>query len=226
MITHDATSNSGFLDDRSSLTWSHTCTGANLLTVSIVTFDASGAFTVTGVTYDGVAMTQAIQETANEGVSSKRRVSAVYYLLNPSSGADDVVVTLSGSTADCAGAVAFSFIGVKGVSPLDDTDGDNSSSQQTKGSISLTAEKNDSLVIDSFIADTTDIPNPSVPTRTGYVEITNATEEETMGASYTIGDDIGATTYEYSVGGTEYMCYTGALFNPAPIAGAALLLTL
>lgn len=217
MIIFDATTNSGSKDDATTYNWSHTCAvGTTLLTVSVVTFDAASAMTVSGVTYNGVGMTEDIEATANEGAAAKRRVTAVYSLVNPTAGANTVEVTLSGQ-ADATMAVAFSFKGVTTTSPLDDTDSDTTSTQQTTASISLTAEKNNSLVVDSFIADDPDIANPSTPTRTGYVEISNATEGECMGASYTIGDAIGATTYQYSSVGSDYTCYSGALYNPAPV---------
>lgn len=69
------------------VTWSHTCTGSNLvLIVGVSTQDAGGA--AAAVKYNGVAMT-GIGHTA-EGDS----VAAMYYLINPDTGAHDIEVTI------------------------------------------------------------------------------------------------------------------------------------
>jgi len=57
---------------------------------------------ITGVTYDGVAMT-----LVDKGAPSGGRYGYLYYLLNPSTGANNVVVTASGADQLHAGAAAY-----------------------------------------------------------------------------------------------------------------------
>lgn len=83
-----------------SLTFSYTVgTGANRL---LVVYVGSGANNITGVTYAGVAMTLAAQSATGN--------NSIYYLLNPPSGSNSVVITaattqgLFGAAADYTGA--------------------------------------------------------------------------------------------------------------------------
>lgn len=76
-----------------SITYSHTCTGSDrFLMVGVNTFDATT--NVTGVTYNGVAMTAHPSNPQSSGASER---IWVYYLANPASGANNVVVSLSAS---------------------------------------------------------------------------------------------------------------------------------
>lgn len=77
----------------SSLTWSHTCTGSNrILFVGAVTNEADNTDYVTGVTYNGVAMTR-VDSFRSQGQGG----TVMYMLVNPASGANNVVVSLSAS---------------------------------------------------------------------------------------------------------------------------------
>jgi hypothetical protein len=100
------TSTSGF-GDTSPVTVSHTCTGSNLLLVVAITiYDVTDK--VTGVTYNSVAMTRL--NVIGPSVTSSLR-SYLYYLLGPSTGANNVVVSLS-SAENCYVAIG-SYTGVK-----------------------------------------------------------------------------------------------------------------
>jgi len=85
-------STSRFNEDSSSsstTTWSHTCNAAD--TKLIVA--AGGRSTITGITYNGVAMTK-IQDQS----SGSYQYNSYYYLDSPDvSGAHDIVVTYSGA---------------------------------------------------------------------------------------------------------------------------------
>lgn len=93
----------------SSLTFSHTCTGSNLILFVIST--ANGSQTTTGVTYNGVALTKIGERTDSNGPTQY-----LWYLINPSTGANNVVITNSGSAT--AGSAA-SYTGVAQSSPID-----------------------------------------------------------------------------------------------------------
>ena len=72
------------------VTWAHTCTGTNRALV--VSYCTNQAQNVTGVTYNGVAMTQinALAPGGNNKQSS-------WGLINPASGANNIVVTFNTS---------------------------------------------------------------------------------------------------------------------------------
>lgn len=87
-----------------SLTVSHTCTGANrILWAAIFT---TGNDTITGATYNAVAMTQAVKFT-----TSSSQTAYLYYLVAPATGANNIVA--SNSTTENLTIVGMSFTGAK-----------------------------------------------------------------------------------------------------------------
>ncbi len=80
-----------FSGSATSLTYAHTCTGANrLLVVTVALVGATDD--VTGVTYNGVALTR-IGFVGNAGTQAC--ASFLYYLIAPASGANNVVISVS-----------------------------------------------------------------------------------------------------------------------------------
>jgi hypothetical protein len=101
-IAFDATSNSGQYSNVSSYSWSHTCTGTNLLLAFGDSHYSSTDYTVTGVTYNSVALTYIRSDFAGS------RRSTIYYLIAPATGAHTVAVTLSGTVyTGCGGVVSY-----------------------------------------------------------------------------------------------------------------------
>ena len=93
-------------------TWSHTCSGSDrLLRVTTSHFDSSD--TVTGVTYNGVALTAVPSGSTNNG----QYYITAYYLIAPDTGTHDIVVTVSGSVFDF-GAGAISYTDAHQTTPL------------------------------------------------------------------------------------------------------------
>lgn len=85
-----------------SLTWSHTTTGSNLvLVVGILTADNNTDF-ITGVTYNSVALTR-----INTAITNNNRRNYLYILGNASSGANNIVISASGSTSIYASACSY-----------------------------------------------------------------------------------------------------------------------
>lgn len=90
-------------DTDATLTFSHT-TGASLSGgLLVVTFAwSTTATTVSGVTYAGVAMTSGVAQATN-------RATAIWYLYNPTAGANNVVISGSGNFGRiCAGSQTWS----------------------------------------------------------------------------------------------------------------------
>ena len=93
-------------------TWAHTCSGSDrLLRVTTSHFDSSD--TVTGVTYNGVALTAVPSGSTNNG----QYYITAYYLIAPDTGTHDIVVTVSGSVFDF-GAGAISYTDAHQTTPL------------------------------------------------------------------------------------------------------------
>jgi hypothetical protein len=90
-----------------SLTFSYTCgSGSNRLLIVGVVGDQS-VDDVTGVTYNSVSMTLAVKETT---VYVNNRVTYLYYLLNPTSGANNVVISCTGVHLLIAGAADYTGV--------------------------------------------------------------------------------------------------------------------
>lgn len=106
-----------------SLTGSHTCTGANLILWVVVRKFVDD---VTSVTYNGDAMTQAVKK---QGTGSSLGHIYLYYLINPDTGAHDVVV--NASTSGFIAAFATSYTGASQTGQPDAT---SSTSQNGVGS--------------------------------------------------------------------------------------------
>lgn len=104
-IAFDAASDSN-VNPGTSLTFAHTCTGSNLCLV--VAICANTSDTITGVTYNSVAMTLVAKRQA--GGTGTLRWFYLYYLNAPSTGANNIVI--SNSASSFIGAAAASYTGV------------------------------------------------------------------------------------------------------------------
>jgi hypothetical protein len=109
-IAFDLGTNGG-TDSGTSITFSHTCSGSDrFLVVAVIGDVGAGAEDVTGCTYDGVAMTLAdkISDTLIA------RFGYVFYLVNPASGANNVVASCTGSHFLAAGAASYTGVNQAG----------------------------------------------------------------------------------------------------------------
>lgn len=116
------------------LTFAHTCTGSNRLLI-VGAMSQSGDV-VTGVTYNGVAMTQ-IQHTSANGEDVY-----LFSLVAPATGANNVVV--SSSSGDVYGT-SVSYTGVAQVSPDDGSSNGTTTAITTNLTVTTTVD-NDWLV--------------------------------------------------------------------------------
>ena len=113
-IAFDAVTGSILQGGSTTLTFSHTCSGTDrILFVAANTRDDDGA-AISSVTYGGVAMT--FINVSVLGISNYRL--SLYYLIAPSTGANNVVITKPSSTGDIM-ASAASYTGVKQTSQPD-----------------------------------------------------------------------------------------------------------
>lgn len=103
-IAIDATSGSN------TQSWSHTCTGSNLLLWVTVRSDNS----ITGVTYNSVALTKVGETTVSEH-------NSLWYLIAPATGAHTVAVTLGTATFSQSAAASYTGVRQSGVPDASNT---------------------------------------------------------------------------------------------------------
>lgn len=123
MIAFDAVSQSSVDAASSPLAFNHTCTGSNLLLIVGV---GASSDVVTGVTYNGVAMTQLIKLN-DQG----QGYSYIYGLLAPATGVNSISIAWTGTSS--VRGIGASYTGVRQSSLPDATN-----SQYNASTTSLT----------------------------------------------------------------------------------------
>lgn len=141
-VVFDNATSGGFQSSGTTLTFSHTVNDATngVLIVGAYTRN-SGTATVTGVTYNGVAMTLARER--REAIFNLV-YSSMWYLAAPATGANNVVVTFSATPPNNSGAIAASFTGVDQTTPQDGG-ADNEATNQ-ESTVTVTSATNDMAV--------------------------------------------------------------------------------
>jgi len=154
------------------LTWSHTCeSDDNKLVVA-----CGGRQSISGVTYNGVAMTLA------SSVNESYEYNAIYYLDNPATGsAHDIVVTYSSSSAYRMGVAC----GIKNVlSGVGDTDADiyfYVATTPVTATASITTTKNNAHALTFYWENSVNSGSTTYESgQTGVVKNTNATSGFTV----------------------------------------------
>lgn len=151
-------------------TWSHIVASGKSNQILIVSVDAGQS--VSGVTYNGVAMTSLGLVNYN----SNNEHLSLWYLLNPATGANNVVVTLSASSF-CIGCSA-SYYGAAQSSTFG-TLASNSGAAATSSTNTVTTTSSNQLVIDT-------VNNGAASTDTATASQTKRFQPATSGAA--IGD--------------------------------------
>jgi len=143
--TFDAASSSGN-ELNNTLTFSHTVGARNnrLLVVGTVSLGSSGNY-AQGVTYNGVSMAELTDTRANiasTSPSSSYLSSTMWYLVAPATGANNVVVTHTGSPR--VRATAVSLQGVNQSTPVEN--GTSATGTSTTPSVAVTTQDDDWVV--------------------------------------------------------------------------------
>lgn len=122
-IAFDAASDGGAALPGTSLSWSHTCTGSDRLLRVGTRGSSGGSDVITGVTYNGVALTKIGSSYKGSG----DRWIAIWELANPASGSNTIVIS---SASDVILGLAVSYTGADVY--------DASATASTAGDFSLT----------------------------------------------------------------------------------------
>lgn len=217
-IAFDATANAQSAANASSLTFSHTVSGANrLLHVGVSYARGSGSgITVSGVTYAAVAMTS-IRSDCNTGGATEP-CTAIFYLIAPATGANNVVITMSaavGSGRTIVGG-AISLTGAHQTSPLDAHNGNNSFDVGI--SVSVTTVADNCWVVDTVAG------LAAVTVGAGQTQrwnVTDATNQPAGSAGSTEGPKTPAGAVTMSWGGSDTRhAISAASYQPSTGAAA------
>lgn len=148
-IDSQEVSGAGHNSATSPLTYTFTNTAGTLLVVGVVISESPGAAnapTSVGVTYNGVSMTQVGHVSWFDNTSSN---GYLFYLVNPATGANSVVVTPVGFVSlSQIIASAISFTGQRASSPLGTaTTANNGGTSSTPATVTLTGTTSGSYVV-------------------------------------------------------------------------------
>lgn len=118
-VTFDSSSN-GSASSGTTVTVSHTVASGACLLVGVVSTDAG--VTVSSVTYNGSALTAVSGATSSAGTITEHKH---YIISNPSTGTNNIVVTMSGTITGTVRVLAASYIGADSTAPVSNAIGDN-----------------------------------------------------------------------------------------------------
>jgi len=146
-VTFDAvgpSSSGATAHNSTSLSWNHTCSGSHrLLVVGVSLSDGSDpGKTITGVTYNGVALTSSAAVHSGAGTAGYVQL---WYLVAPDTGTNSVAVTLStvGANTDLLGG-SVSFDGVDQSTPVQNFN--SATGSGTSASLVITSATGDMVV--------------------------------------------------------------------------------
>lgn len=161
MISFDNSSSSSG-NAISSLTWSHTV-NSNANGILIVGVDIEGGATITGITYNSVALTP--DATLGNFLARGSRNGGLWYLMTPSTGANNVVVTLSGSSGNGLHGAAVSYTGVKQTG-FPDAEGNANANPVTTNTQSITTTVDNAWLVGFFLSGATQSASTNTTIRT------------------------------------------------------------
>lgn len=202
-IAIDTVSNSGDLTSVSSATWAHTCTGSNLILVVGVNnrgVNSNTNTTVTGITYNGVALTKIRADQAESGDTYRGR-SELWYLINPTTGSSlNIVATFTGSVV-ATGCGAISLTGViQGTGAIDAHNGFTGTTDTTP-SVNVTVVANNCWLIDTIYSRSNTLAKDA--SQTTIMAIASNGGGDDSGMTYKVSPGTGAQTMAWTSGAEE-----------------------
>lgn len=206
MISRDSVTAGSASTGVTSKTLSHTCSGSNrILWVTVATDGISGRDSITGVTYNGVAMTQAIKK---QNANADHYVY-LYYLIAPDTGTHDIVASCSESAN--IGVSAISYTGAKQSSQPDATASLNDNDGGSTITQSLTLVASECWLVSACNDRNVGIATGSV----NVVALSNDGRTTAMGDSNGAVDGTGSYSQTWASGAGESFSLVMVSFSPA-----------
>lgn len=207
MIAFDANAH-GNSNSATSITYSHTCTGSDLMLFVNAGFNDGSTDRFSSVTYNGVAMTRLTRVSGTNGDTN------LCYLAAPATGANNVVVTRSssGNIKSCSA----SYTGCKQTG-FPDAYGTNAVTSGTTCTKAITTVLDNCwLIVSSYNT------NGGSAVTNGGTTRDNATGEIAIGDSAADQTPAGSHTSGISWTGSEHAAVIVASFAPAVAASSLL----
>lgn len=201
------------------ISWSHTVAVQpnRILLVGVANEEpnaAAGDLVVTGITYNGVALTKL--DSAQDADGSTTNRTELWYLLAPATGANTVEVTQTGDV-DGVGVSAISYYNVRQVAP---TFASAHASASSAVSTSITPPAINSMLVDVAVngsaANTLTVGG-------GQTERVNQTSSPDSvldwGMSEKLATSVASTTMTWTLGGNSRWGQVVAALYPIPTSG-------
>ena len=203
MIKIDAITTDTSTADRSTATVSHTVADeTNMGLVVFVGHNDAAAVTLSDVTYNGQSMTSA-QFTSTASTLGFLRMRA-FFLLAPSVGANDVVVTWPANVITSA-IIIISYSGLIQTGFLGDTDGATATSSAPSGTVTTTQPN--SVVIGGYIFEGGDgdpaAPGNDVTERWDIATGTNVSDDTTSAGGEKLQTVAGDVTIDFTANASD-----------------------
>ena len=185
------------------LTWSHTV-GSGLNRLLIVVTSVSGVgVDITGVTYNSVAMTMALDTGNNPSYR-------IWYLANPDSGAHDVAASSNGDGSETIRGASTSYAGINQSEPVE-TAGATGAVGGSPLTINITTVRDGCWLVSGGKTD--DAVTVSAGAGT-VVRGTDSTARFHIGDSDSITSPAGADSLIYSFAGGNNLTMVGIAIKP------------
>ena len=201
-IAVDATSSGEITSPATTTTVAHTCSGSDLvLVVATAYVDPS---IVSGVTYNGSAMTKSIERNDGDYLNCQ-----LWYIIDPSTGANNIVATHTNTGT--MKVFGVSLTGAKTSDPIDVT-GSETNGAGTDPSLAVTTNNANSILVDVVTS-----PGAVYTVGASQTEIDNVlSNSHTGAASYESGGAAGSYTMSWSEGGSNTSSHCILAVNEAP----------
>lgn len=168
----------GNSNSATSITFSHTCSGLNrILFVGVSTVSAR---TISSVTYNGIAMT-------NINRSGGSQVVALYYLIGPATGTNNIVVTIDSTSFIYADSVSYTGVAQSGQPDAQNTSASTNTTRTT--SVTTVADNCWAVLIARGVSDGDTNAGTGSTERvasTGYIQMYDSNGPKTPAGSYSM----------------------------------------
>lgn len=167
-------------------TWSYTVPSGSGLITFIGAIKRHATVTINSATQAGNAMTSARAEEFSDTMGTR-----FFYIVNPTTGTNNIVVTHSAAPL-AAAAVVFTCSGVDTTSPIHDTN--SASGLSTTPSVTVATVGSNDVVID-VMGSNVSVADPTVGANQTAFHVGNDGGEVGWGASYQAGSDGGVMSW-------------------------------